>query len=119
LWATLSGGQLLDHPHRQRRGQWPISLLHAVHVDTVDDWHYQIQPAVDFPGVVDRDDVRFGQPGGGMGFAPEPFPIPRLRARLGRQHLDRHITADHGVMGFEHLAHAALADQLKQPVAAK
>jgi hypothetical protein len=48
-----------------------------MHVDTVDDRHYQIQPAVDLPGVINRDDVRFGQPGGGMGFTSKPLLIAR------------------------------------------
>ena len=70
-------GQLLDHPHRPRRAQRALALQDAMHVDTVDDRHYQIQPAVDLPGVINRDDVRFGQPGGGMGFTSKPLLITR------------------------------------------
>ena len=44
-------------------------------------------------------------------------PIPGLGGQLRRQHLDHHILAQLGVMGFEHPSHAALADQLDQPIA--
>jgi hypothetical protein len=114
------GRELLDHCHGPLGAHRPVTFEQTVHVDAVDQRHHQIQlPVIVFPGVMDRDDVRFGQPGGGVGLAAKPFPIPRLVAQLGGQHLDRHVAADHGVVGFVHLAHAALTDQRQQPEAAE
>ena len=97
----------------------PSRCSRLVHVDAVDDRHHQIQPAVDLAGVMDRDDVRLGQPGRGVGLAAKPLAIPRLGAQLGGQHLDGHIAVDHGVVGLINLAHAALADHRQQPVTPK
>ena len=58
-----------------------------MHIDTVDDRHHQIQPTVDFAGVMNRDDVRFGQPGGDVGFTTKPLPITGFGAQLGESTL--------------------------------
>ncbi len=110
------GCELLDHPNGQLRIHRAAATQHAGHVDAVDDRHHQIQPLVDFPGVENRNDVRFGQLRSGVGLATEPLPIPRLAGQLGGQYLDCHVAVDHGVAGPEHLAHPALADQFEQSV---
>ena len=82
-----------------------------MHVDAVDHRHHQKQPAVDLPGVMDRDDVRLGQPGRGVGLATKALAITRLGAQFGGQNFDGHIAVDHRVVGLVNPAHATLADQ--------
>ena len=108
---------LLDDLHRQPRGHRPVAFEQCMQVGAFDDRHHQIQLAVDFTGVMDRDDVRFRQFGRHVGLTPEPIGVPRFRDQLGRQHLDRDVASHHGVVGLIHRAHAALADQFNQPVA--
>ena len=88
-------------------------------VDAFDDRHHQIEAAVDFAGVMNRDDVWFIQPGGDVGLTTKTFPISRFGAQFRGQYLDRNVAVDLGVVGFVHLPHAALADQRKQPIAAE
>ncbi len=111
--------QLRDHTHCPLWAHRPITRQQTMQIDPVDDRHHQIQLTIDFPRVINRDDVRLGQPGGGKCLTTKPFPITRLSAQLGGQHLDCHIATDHAVMGLIHLAHTALADQRDQPVPAK
>ena len=111
------GGQLLNDVHGPWRAHRAVAPQQTGYVDALDDRHRQIQSTVDFAGLINRDDVRLGQPGGGVGLAPEPLLITRFGRRLGRQHLDGDIAIHHGVVGLVHLAHAAGADQRQQPVA--
>ncbi len=81
------GGQLLNYVHGPWRAHRPVALQQLVHVDAVDHRHHQKQPAVDLPGVMDRDDVRLGQPGRGVGLATKALAITRLGAQFGGQTL--------------------------------
>ena len=60
--------------------------------------------------VVDGDDVRVVQLGRGLGLALEADARALVGAELAGDDLDRHLAAEHGVEGPEHLSHGALAE---------
>jgi hypothetical protein len=61
--------------------------------------------------------VRFVQAGRGVRLAAEPLLKDRVLREMRRQHLQRDNTVGSGVVGAEHLPHAAFAQQIEQPVA--
>ncbi len=67
--------------------------------------------------VVDRDDVRMGQVGGGLGLASEPLDEVRISRELGKQHLDGHETVEQKVARQEDVGHATPSDALLNFVA--
>ncbi len=121
--STMSGVQRrrqpIDHPHRPRRRNRRVPLQQTTQVLPIDHRHHQIQPPIDLPGAMNRNDVRLGQPSHPVRLPAKPLPIPLHQRQLDRQYLDRHITANHRVMSPINLAHTALTDQLNQPVAPK
>ena len=83
-WAVSSAAASCSMTlNRQLRAHRPVAFQQAVQVDPLDDRHRQIQLALNFAGIVDRDDVRFGQPRGGIRLPAKPFAIPRLVPQLG------------------------------------
>ena len=74
----------------------------------VDELGDEVLPAVELAGVVDRDDMRVVQGGGGLRFPLEPAPFG-LAGELGAQELDRDRTIQPDVEGAIDDAHAALA----------
>ena len=68
--------------------------------------------------VVDADDVRVAQGRGGLGLLPEPRDEGRIAAVLGVEDLDRDLAAQLGVGGTVDRRHAALAQELDEPIPA-
>jgi hypothetical protein len=58
---------------------------------------------------VDRHDVRMLDLGGGRGFAAEADDEIAAAGQLRRQHLDRHIAVQVGVVTLIHIPHPATA----------
>ncbi|OBB80309.1 hypothetical protein A5760_19680 [Mycobacterium colombiense] len=67
---------MLNHDYSSLWAHRAITFEQGAHIDAVDDRHDQIQPAVDFTGVVDGNDVRFGKPSGRVGFAAKALSKP-------------------------------------------
>ena len=82
----------------------------------LDQFHGQKMDAVGFLDRVERDDVRVVEGGDGAGFALEARQAFRIARHFGRQHLESDVTAEFGVGGAIHLAHAAGADRGGDPV---
>ena len=78
------------------------SAVHQLHGD-------ERRPVV-LVDLVDRDDVRVIEGGGGAGFLDEPAVAIGIGRRLGRQHLDRDRPAEPGVVGGVDNPHAAAAN---------
>ena len=74
-------GHLAHDPDSARRRQRALPREHLGEVGAVDQPHVDVELAVDLAVVVDRDDVRLGQPRGDLGLAAEP----RLELRVGRE----------------------------------
>ncbi len=105
-------GYLLDDAHRPLRCQRPVGQ-HLLEIAALNQAHVHIQPPVDLPVVVDRNDVRVVQLCSRIGFPTKPRHECMVRGQLRRQHFDRHrAVVGRGVVGSPHLAHAALAEQL-------
>ena len=102
-----------------RRGSSGPSSIRVCRSVPLDQPHGHVQPIVDLADVVDRHDVRIVQTCGGAGLAAEPLLELGVLGEVGEQHLQRHDAVDGGVVGAPHLAHAAAAQQLDQPVAAE
>ena len=75
---------------------------HELHHDEVD--------ALGRLDLVDGDDVRVVEGGGGARLLHEAGAAGLVRQPLGGQHLDRHLAAEARVAGAVHLAHAARAE---------
>ena len=110
-------GNLFDHPHGLLRTHRPIALENLVQIDAVDDRHHQIQAPVELTGLVDRDDVRAGQPGRRVGLAAKSLLKALLGSQFRLQQLDGHITAQRGVVGPIDRAHTALTELFEKPIA--
>ena len=68
-------------------------------------------------GVVDGDDRRVVQRGGGLRLPAEPGLEGRVARQVGAQHLDRDLPAEPDVAAAVHLGHAAVAERLADLVA--
>src|ERR1700752_2295379 len=68
---------------------------------------------------MDRHDVGIVEGRCGPGFAAEPLLVVSVLGEVRQQHLQCDGAIDGGVVGTPHLAHAAMAQQLHQLVAAK
>ena len=88
-------------------------------VAAVDQPHVDIEAAVDLAVIVDGDDVRVVQPGGGVRLPAEPLGEAGVLGQVRRKHLDRHDSVGRGVVGAPYFADAAAAQQLHQPVVPK
>ena len=102
-WSTLSGAVGADHVGEARA----VDVLHDDEVR-----------AVLLAPVVDADDVRVVQVGGGLGLAAEARDEGRVGGELGEEDLDRDRPVELEVAGEEHLGHAALAEAAAQLEAA-
>ncbi len=100
---------------QRRRG------LHAVReIRAADELEGQIEHALGFAGVEQRDHVRVDQLARRLGFAQQP-PLAVLHVlRLALRHayrLDRQLALDLGVLGQVDVAHGARTQQANDPVA--
>ena len=116
LWAACRALATCSMMRTARAGSSGPSASTALQVAALDQPHVDVEAAVDFAVVMDRDDVRAVQSCRGVGFAAEsPLKVLVLRQIRG-QHLDGDDAVGVGVMGAPHLAHAAAAQQLDQAV---
>ena len=83
-----------------------------------DQLHHDVGPHGVLAVVEDRDHVGVVQLRGGLRLALEPGEEADVAAVLAAQHLDGHVAAELGVAGAVDGGHAALADQLREVVAA-
>ena len=60
--------------------------------------------------LVDGDDVRVAEEGGGLRLPLEPLAHHLVRVEAGRDPLDRDVAVQDRVVGAEHLAHGPLAE---------
>jgi hypothetical protein len=65
---------------------------------------------------MDRHHMRLVELRRRVGFTAEPLLKHAVLSEVRRQHLQHHDAIGHGVIGPPHLAHAATAQQLDQPV---
>ncbi len=93
-------------------------VQHRSKGSTLDELHDDGFDPAFAEGVIDRNDRRVGQPGGGNRFTPEP----RDKRLVGRQvrveDFDRNLADKRGVLRPPDLSHAAGGDRAKQPVSA-
>ncbi len=95
---------------RDRLGERAVVLDQLGERRPVDQFHDDEVRVVFAPDVVDADDVRIGQPRGGLRFVvetPNEFGVGR---KLRAQHLDRDAAAQHRVGAGIDGGHSALAD---------
>ena len=109
-------GDLLDDSDRAVRAHRPAPTQHSPQVVAGHQAHVDEEDPVDHTPVVDRDDMRFGQLGRGLGFAAEPELIGRVLRELLRQQLQSDHSIFAGVVGLVDLAHPALAQHRPQLV---
>ena len=88
-------------------------------VTPVDVLHHDVVRVALVVDVVDADDVRVVEPGGGAGFELEPRQVRAVFDPLTRQHLDRHASFHHQVLGEVDVAHAPFADLAEELVFAE
>ena len=74
--------------------------------------------AVGLADLVDGDDVRMVERGGGARLLLEAAHASRLLGELRRQHFERHLAAELGVLRQVDFAHPALPDQRKHVIMA-
>ena len=99
-------------PHRQRA----VLLDPGVQILPLDVLHHD---EVDGAGRVEVEgagDVRMVEPGGGLRLPLEPGQVGTLVDPLHRQHLDRHLVVQGGVLGEINAAHAAGTEQTQKLV---
>lgn len=108
-----------DHGDRRLRPHGAIAVQQGSRVGAVDQAHIQVEVAFDFAVAVNRDHMWFAQLCGVVSLASEALPEVGVDGAAFGQQFDRHNAVGSGVVGPPYLAHAALTDQLVQPVAAE
>ena len=83
----------------------------------LDKLHDDERPGCVLTVVVDRDDVRVVERGRVLGLLAEPRSEVGISTVLGSQELDRHVAIELVVVRAEDRRHAALSEQLNEPVA--
>src|SRR5439155_8904821 len=111
-------GRLRGDPCRLARRQRPAPLDDRGEVLAVDQLHDDERPGGVLPVVVDRDDVRVVQRRRGLGFVAEPRAEVRVATVLRAEDLDGDVSVQLVVMAAIDPGHPALAEQLREPVAA-
>src|SRR5437870_12315002 len=108
--AQRVGG--LDHDAARLLRRQPATALEPGRERLpVDVRHHEVDEAVrPFADAVDRDNVRVGQPGGGLRLAQEPDADLLAEGELRREHLDGHLAFQALVSRLVHDAHPAAAD---------
>ena len=105
-------GDLADQPHHVVR--WhpvAISVLQQLPgVGAVDEVHRYPQLTVEFPAVVDPNDVGVEQPGHHVGFPLEPLTIFAVGTDVPAEDLDGFVAGQSGMLGEVHLAHSARSE---------
>ena len=109
-------GDLGDDVTGPRRGHRPRRLDEGLHVRPLHEAHRDEQHPVGLAGLEDRDDVGMVDRGRGARFPDEPLPERLVPGQFGRQHLDRDLALQPGVVGAVDHGHATPADLLVQPV---
>jgi hypothetical protein len=71
--------------------------------------HYVVKQSISLTGIMQRQDVRVREPGGGGDFAKEPLDA-HGRGQFGVQHLQGNVAAVLHVTGEIHRRHAAPAE---------
>ena len=80
----------------------------------LDQAHHEVCGTRLTPVVVQRDDVWVLEPGDELGFGLETADERRVIGELGPNHLDRHLTPDHRLVGAEHRPESAAPHLLAQ-----
>ena len=111
--AGHGSGDTERHVHRQRplAGQ-PVAQALAARVR-----HDEVEQAVAFAGVVQRQDLGMGQAGGDPDLAEKPLRLVPAGRRVGPQHLDGHLPGVLHVLGQIDRGRAAPPDLLLDEVA--
>jgi hypothetical protein len=112
-------GHLRDDVDGPRGRQRTVALQQFGQVDTTHQRHVDVELAVDLAVVVDRDDVRLGQPRGELRFPAESRLERGVRAEPGRQALERHRPLSNRVERPKDLPHTSDADEFFQSVRAE
>ncbi len=102
---------LLDDADRALRAHRTLIAQDLAQIGAGHQPHIDEQHAVDRAPVVDRDDVRFGQPGGRLRFATEAHLVGGVPGDFLRQQFDRDHAVLHRVVRLVDLAHTSFAEQ--------
>ncbi len=87
-------------------------------VDSVDELHRQVVPAVGLPAFIERDDILMREPGSVNRLAAEAFDEELVLGEFGKEHLESDGALQVLVQGFVHLPHAARGDMCHDSVLA-
>ena len=110
-----------------RRGESAPSASDVLEANTLEQLHHDVGRAVLLVAdVVDLNDIWVADRACGLSLAEKPLhrcSAACLYRRVGvgltaAHHLDRHLAADHGVLGLPDRAHATLADQPDEAILA-
>ncbi len=120
LVAAVQGGEHLEADVGGLTGrQGAVLAYHVGQRAAVDEFHHDPRPAVLFEHVVDGDDARVLDPGGGPGLALHPGLEDLqvlLREVADRQLLDGHLPVQHFVHGPPDGPHPAASQTLAERV---
>ena len=118
-WAAASA-RATPAPMRAtwRGGSVPLRRRIVARSSPSIELHDDVRAARVLAVVVDGDDVRVAQRGGGLGLLAEARREVGVAQVLGTQELERDVATEPGVRGAVDGRHPALAEQLDQPVAA-
>ena len=111
------GGHLPEDRERPLRLEPPVAGEQGVQVGALHVAHRDEEDAVRLSRLVDRDDIRMLEPGGGTPLLLEPLPEARVGRELGREHLDRDLAPVAKLLGEVDDPHAAAAEQRLDPEA--
>ncbi len=110
--------ELLDDGHHGCQRQRRVSIDQTLERTTLDIFHHQITQPIIVAHVVDGHDVGMLEHAGQVRLLLEAAYDIRAAEQVAVQHLDRDLTAQARVMGAIDTGHAAVADNVEQPVAA-
>src|SRR3954453_3886395 len=110
-------GDLTDNRHRSLDGERSLFFEHAFEIRAVDVPHGDVEHAVDFAGLVDRDDIRVVEGGSVARLPEEPIAERIVFTQLRVHELQRNPPAETEMLSAVDDAHATTADQAFQTVA--
>ena len=110
-------GDLSRNRDRPRRVERTLATEQRLQIGAGHESHGDEQAPVFLTGLVDRDHVRVVEPSSEAGLAEQPLPKPFVVGERRQEELQRDRALEARIERAIHLAHAAAADELVDPVA--